>query len=452
MSPCQRNPCPLETMRDLAPIGRPITHSLAMLLPLLLLAAIPPTISEEAKVPPYTLPDPLVCADGRKVTDAKMWNEVRRPEVFRLVEENMYGRTPDTSKAQAAAVTEIREQSKGALGGKATRTQFKVWPIGKKGPSFDLLLYVPNAVKGPAPVFVGLNFGGNHTTTEDPAVFAPSTWVSKPWALKGTTRADSALRGGQARRWEIELLLDRGYATAIAYYGDFEADYPEGWKEGFRAAISPEGVNTQWKDGEWAAIGCWAWGLSRMLDVLEKVPAIDAQRAAVHGHSRLGKASLWAGAQDRRFACVISNDSGCGGAALNKRIFGETVGAISGHYKGRGFPHWFTARFETFSEREEFLPLDSHYLLALAAPRPLYVASAKEDSWADPVGEFLGAVNADPVYHILGQPGLGTKEYPPISKSVGKTVGYHVRPGIHDILAEDWKNYADFADRVMPTK
>ena len=252
-----------------------------MLLPLLLLAAIPPTISDEAKVPPYTLPDPLVCADGRKVTDAKTWNEVRRPEVFRLVEENMFGRTPDTSKLQADAVVEIREQSRDAFGGKATRTQFKVWPIGKKGPSFDMLLYVPNAAKRPAPVFVGLNFGSNHTTTADPAVFVASTWVSKQWALKGTTQADPALRGDQARRWEFEALIDRGYASATVYYGDFEPDHPEGWKAGFRAALSPDGVNTKWQDGEWAAIGCWAWGLSRMLDVLEKVPSVDARRAAV---------------------------------------------------------------------------------------------------------------------------------------------------------------------------
>jgi hypothetical protein len=176
-------------------------------------------------------------------------------------------------------------RSKEALGGKATRTQFKVWPIGKKGPSFDMLLYVPNAAKRPTPVFVGLNFGGNHATVEDPAVFVASSWVSEQWALKGTTLADPALRGGQARRWEFEALIDRGYASATVYYGDFEPDHPEGWKNGFRAAISPDGSNTKWQDGEWAAIGCWAWGLSRMLDVLEKVPSVDARRAAVHGHS-----------------------------------------------------------------------------------------------------------------------------------------------------------------------
>jgi len=423
-----------------------------MMLTLLLMAVTPPIIVDEAKVPPYTLPDPLVCADGRKVTDAKTWNEVRRPEVFRLVEENMFGRTPDTSKLRAGAVVEVREQSPDAFGGKAVRTQFKVWPIGKQGPSFDMLLFVPTAAKRPSPVFVGLNFSGNHTTVTDPAVFVTTGWVAKQWALKGTSQADPGLRGDQAGRWQTEALIDRGYASATAYYGDFEPDHPEGWRDGFRGAISPDGGLTKWKDGDWAAIGCWAWGLSRMLDVLEGVPSVDGRRAAVHGHSRLGKASLWAGAQDPRFALVISNESGCGGAALNKRLFGETIGVISGHYPGRGFPHWFTQRFGTFSEREDQFPLDAHFLLALIAPRPLYVASASEDLWADPLGEFLGAAHADPVYQLLAQPGLGTRTPPPVSTPVGGTIGYHLRPGRHDILPEDWKYYVDFADRVLPAR
>ena len=425
-----------------------------MLFPLLFLAAaMPATIDDESKVPPYTLPDPLVDNAGQKVVDAKQWRESRRPEVLKLVEDNIFGRTPDTRERTKAAVSEVVETSTAALGGKATRTQLKVWPIGKSGPAFDLLLYTPNAAKGPAPVFLGLNFGGNHTTVEDPAVRLPSTWVSKQWAaIDGSNRATEKGRGGQASRWQAEALIARGYGLATVYCGDFEPDFPEGWKQGFRAALSPAGANTVWKDGDWACIGAWAWGLSRSLDALERFPAVDAKRVAVIGHSRLGKASLWAGAQDQRFAFVISNNSGCGGAALNKRIFGETVGVISGHYQGRGFPHWFTARFATFAEKEDQLPLDAHYLLALAAPRPLYVASASEDSWADPLGEFLGAVHADPVYQVLGEPGLGTKEYPSVSKSVGKTVGYHIRPGAHDILLEDWKNYADFADRVMPAK
>ena len=423
-----------------------------MLLPLLLLAVapMPPAIMQESAVPPYVLPDPLVCLDGRPVTSATMWTEVRRPEVFRLVEENMFGRTPDTSKQRAAAVTELREEGKEALGGKATRTQLRVWPLGKTGPAFDLLLYVPKHAKGPVPAFVGLNFGGNHTTVREPEVFPPSNWVAKEWARKGgPARADVALRGAQADRWQAEMLVARGYALVTAYYGDFEPDHPEGWKEGFRAALAPQGVATRWQDGEWAAIGAWAWGLSRCLDVVEKDPRIDAGRVAVIGHSRLGKAALWAGAQDPRFALVVSNESGCGGAALNKRIFGETVGVISGHYAGRGFPHWFTARFGTFAEKEQLMPLDSHFLLALIAPRPLYVASAQGDLWSDPLGEFLGAVHADPVYRLLGRPGLGVAVQPAVGQPVGGTIGYHVRAGKHDVTAEDWKNYLDFADRVL---
>lgn len=211
-------------------------------------------------------------------------------------------------------------------------------------------------------------------------------------------------------------------------------------------------MNTVWKDGDWACIGAWAWGLSRSLDALEKIPAVDARRVAVIGHSRLGKASLWAGAQDERFALVISNESGCGGAALGKRIFGETVGVIAGVYPGRGFPHWFTARYASFAEKEHLMPIDQHHLLALVAPRPLYVASAVEDRWADPKGEFLGALAAEPVFKLLGQPGLGTATYPEVGQRIGQSIGYHVRKGKHDVTLEDWDAYLDFADRTLGRK
>lgn len=396
---------------------------------------------DETKVPAYTLPDPLVCADGTRVTSAAVWKEKRRPELARLFEEQVYGRAPGRP---AGMQFETLSVVTNALNGLATRKEIAIWFTGKKdGPSMNLLLYLPNAAKKPAPAFLGLSFNGNHAVNVEPDIKLSDRWMAdRRGGCVTNNRATDACRGGEASRWQVEKVVASGYALATAYYGDIEPDFAEGWKLGVRGALGSVGTNTTFKPDEWGAISAWAWGLSRALDYLETEGAVDAKRVAVIGHSRLGKTALWAGARDPRFAIVISNDSGEGGAALARRRYGERTANLN-----RSFPHWFNGNFKKYSDHEDDLPVDAHELIALIAPRPVYVASATEDLWADPRGEFLAAKAAEPVYQLFGKPALGVDAQPAPDKPVGDFIGYHLRTGKHDVTEYDWEEYLRFADR-----
>lgn len=393
---------------------------------------------DEAKVPAYTLPDPLRFEDGRAVATADAWNE-RRLEILRLFETHVYGRSPAAPPSvRYAVVDEAR-----ALAGAATRRQVRVLLDGtESGPAFELLLYLPKAGRLSVPAFLGLNFGGNQTVHSDPGIR-----LSKGWMREGPGvvdhRATEATRGSAASAWPVERIVARGYALATVCYGDLEPDHGEGWKAGVRSRFGP-GRSGAFAADDWGALAAWAWGLQRALDYLRTLPEIDGRRVAVVGHSRLGKAALWAGATDERFAMVVSNESGEGGAALARRRFGERTEDIT-----RAFPHWFCARYRGYAGREEAIPVDQHQLLALMAPRPLYVASATEDLWADPRGEFLSAKAAEPVYRLLGREGLGVAERPAPDQPVGGTIGYHLRTGAHALTGYDWERYLDFADRQL---
>ena len=402
----------------------------------------PTTIYLEARVPRYVLPELLVMADGTKVTDAKAW-PARRKEILKLFRSEMYGISPGRPEKMTFKVFDSDDK---ALGGKARRKQVTVFFTGKAdGPSMDILIYLPKGVKGPVPTFVGLNFGGNHSITAETDIRLSTRWMRQRGGGIVKNRATEKTRGAAASRWPVENILARGYGLATTYCGDIDPDFDDKFRNGVHGLFDK---HSGARPGDaWGTIAAWAWGLSRAMDYFETDNDIDHKRVAVMGHSRLGKTSLWAGAEDQRFAIVISNDSGCGGAALSKRQFGERVGRIN-----TSFPHWFCGNFKKYNGKEEALPIDQHMLLALVAPRGLYVASANEDLWADPRGEFLSAKAAGAAYRLLGKKPLPTDEMPPLDTSVQGQIGYHVRTGRHDVKEFDWKSYMDFADKHLAGK
>ena len=388
---------------------------------------------DESKVPNYALPDVLTCNDGTKVTDVSGWENKRRPEVLEYFYSQEYGRTP-TDKIKVSYRT--LSNNKRALNGKATCKQVRFsFTNGKNIVEAILLMYIPNNRKGKLPVFVGYNFKGNTSTTMDSTIFySPSFYFFKspdPLIWK---------RGNQNNRWPFEKIIDRGYAIVTMCYHDIFPDKPDMMEHSVSSLFPNYNPNSTASD-KWQAIGVWAWGSSRIVDYLQTQKWVDMNKIAIMGHSRQGKAALWAGAQDTRFRVIISNDSGCGGAALFKRVYGENAYRIT-----KITPQWFCPAFNQYINNEAKMPFDQHELIALIAPRFAYVASAKEDLWSDPKGEYLSAYNAGPVYKLYGLSGLDSNMIPTYNQPIMKDIGYHIRTGIHDVTDYDWEQFMDFCD------
>jgi hypothetical protein len=307
------------------------------------------------------------------------------------------------------------------------------------GPQISVLLYLPAGAHGPVPMFVGPNFHGNQSISADPAIAITANWVTQAEGIN-KNRATLHSRGIDASEWPAEQILKAGYGVATYFTGDL---YPDGDTQ-YAQSIQPWFRTSPSAPDHWGAVATWAWGLSRVYDYLATDRAVDAKRVIVIGHSRYGKAALWAGAHDTRFAAVISNDSGEGGASLYRRNFGETIRVMNNY--------WFAPNYKTFSEREAELPIDAHELIALVAPRPVYIGAASEDLWADPLGMFLAAKGAEPVYRLLGVEGMGTDKMPAPGEAAMSRIGFHLRVGPHAITAWDWANYLMFADRYLPAR
>mgnify|MGYP003670714773 CR=1 FL=1 len=391
---------------------------------------------EESKVPEFQLPDLLTTFDGEQIGNADQWVEKRRPELLQYFESQIYGAVPGALDTYSFKVL---EQDNEALGGKARRKQVAIH-LEKNGRPLDftILLYLPKSVTN-APVFLGYNFHGNHTITTDPNVLISKAWSNNNENLSiDNNTLTEASRGMRTNRWAIEKIIDGGFGLATIYYGEVDPDKND-LSDGIHALFYEAGQLAP-KANEWGSIAAWAFGLSRAMDYITEDIDVDANKVIVFGHSRLGKAALWAGATDNRFAGVISNESGCGGAALSKRKFGETVGRIN-----RAFPHWFCDNFDKFNEKEEALQVDQHGLLALIAPRPLYVASAAGDEWSDPKGEYLSAYHASAVYRLFGKEGIPDIGMPQLEQPIQNTVAYHNRSGDHDVTDYDWEQYIAWA-------
>lgn len=365
----------------------------------------------EDKIPPYTLPDPLVMMDGQNVVSAEDWTKKRRPEILKFYQSDIYGRIPDN----APKVTwETAETDPNARDGTAI-TRKIVGRMGDKpdGPKMTLTLHSPTKADKPVPVLLSISFG-----------FAP----------KGTLKTNAFD--------PVAEVLGRGWAYATINYGDIQPDRPERWSDGVIGLTLQEGQKKPAAD-EWGTISAWAWGVSRCIDYFETDKTIDAKRVTITGASRLGKTVLWAGAQDERVAAVFSVVPGEMGASLIRRDWGETLDDMA-----QNFSYQFAGNLQKWAGKWNDLPVDQHMLIALCAPRPVYVNGGKSDQWSDPKGEFLSMLAAGPVYKLLGAKDLGVTEVPEFDKPITTgSLAFHYHSAGHTAVPADWKAFLDFAER-----
>ena len=404
-------------------------------------AGIPANYTE-AKTGSYTLPDPLKFADGSPVTDAKAWFEKRRPELFKLIEENEYGRVPPRPTAMTF---DVFDKSTPAFDGKALRRQVTIYFSASKTDNYvDVLLYLPPKAIDPVPVLLEFGWIANNLAVLDD----PGVKVGRRWDPQQKTRVPAtpiANDRGMFRLRNIADVLARGYAVATFCYTDIDPDALGAMAQGIRAAYLKPGQTDRAPD-EWGSVAAWGWGASRIIDWFETDPSIDPKRIAITGASRLGKTVLWTAARDERVACVIASVSGEGGAALSRRDYGETIAHLVAPTR---YPYQFAINYQKWAGKANDMPWDSHTIIALVAPRPILLQTGSTDKWSDPYGEFLAAKAATPVFVLLGQKGIEQYSLPATGKPLMNTLGYLIHDGPHGVLPADWPVFLDFLDKHL---
>jgi len=393
---------------------------------------------DEARVAEYELPDILTSCTGVEITSFNEWLEVKRPEILSSYEQYIFGTSPVSASVSYVTLESEQENKKNGI-----RLQLYNMYLGDvKHPITQFVVFTPATLTFPVPAFLGPNFLGNQSITDCFTLPLATSWVyPRPsLGIDSTGHATASSIGAHRSRWPLTEIIRRGYGVISFHYADLFPDRADGKQNSIQKPVEDRTGNIF----SWGALSTWAWGMRKVLDCVASISRIDENKIIAVGHSRLGKAALWAAGQDPRFAAVIANESGEGGAAISRRKFGERVSDIV-----ERFPHWFTRDYKMFADKEESMPVDSHELISLMAPRPVYIASAQDDLWSDPRGEFMGMAEAAKVWRLSDAEIKFPQTMPEVHQPVSGRLGYHIRRGGHDITQYDWIQFLNFSDKYI---
>jgi hypothetical protein len=395
---------------------------------------------DEAKANPFpNLPDALTLKNGEKVTSAEMWWQQRRQEIVEDFDREIYGRVPANTPGVNWEVTSTIMETNGTV---PVITKKLVGHVDNSADTnivvnIDLTLTTPANATGPVPVM--MQFGFNFP----PGFFARFRGTNASVGTYGLARGGFA--GNNGPTWQQQVLA-KGWGYAILIPNSVQADNGAGLTQGIIGLMN-KGQSR--KPDDWGALGAWAWGASRALDYFETDKAVDARQVGLEGHSRYGKATLVAMAYDPRFAIAYVSSSGEGGAKLHRRNWGETVENVA----GSGEYHWMAGNFIKYAGPLNWgdLPVDAHELIALCAPRPVFISggATQGDGWVDAKGMFMAAAAAGPVYMLLGKKDLGTTNFPPMETAlIDGEIAFRQHSGGHTD-APNWPTFLKFADRYI---